>query len=139
MSGVEAAGFVLAALPLAISILEHYERTETTVRSFLRIKTEYRKCMRDLRYHNDRFEANLQLLLLQVAEDGKFEELLDDPGGPCWTDTELEEALRKRLLGRYESYLETIGELKKTVEKLHIAMGMNKVELQERVAGNFVS
>lgn len=140
MSGVEAAGFVLASLPLAISILEHYQETAAVLKTWWKIRTEYRKCVRDLKFHNDEFESNLlELLLPVIADDDKLEELLKDPGGPCWSDSSLEDALRERMPKRYESYLDTISMMKETVERLHVAMGMNMAELQKRVAGNFVS
>lgn len=43
MSGVEAAGFVLAAFPLCISALEHYRESAEVLKDWWRYKREYRK------------------------------------------------------------------------------------------------
>lgn len=43
MSGVEAAGFVLAAFPLLISALEHYRESAEVLKDWWRYKREYRK------------------------------------------------------------------------------------------------
>lgn len=43
MSGVEAAGFVLAAFPLLISALEHYRESAEVLKDWWRFKREYRK------------------------------------------------------------------------------------------------
>lgn len=43
MSGVEAAGLVLAAFPLLISALEHYRESAEVLKDWWRYKREYRK------------------------------------------------------------------------------------------------
>src|SRR5450756_1943529 len=53
----EITGFVLAALPLMISALEHYRESAEVLESWWKIKREYQKCMRNLKYHKVSFEA----------------------------------------------------------------------------------
>lgn len=46
-----------------------------------KIKREYIKCMRNLKYHKVAFEENLEELLLPlIADESKLQELLKDPG-----------------------------------------------------------
>jgi hypothetical protein len=77
----EIAGFVLAAIPLMISGLEHYRENAEVLESWWKIKREYQKCMRNLKYHKVSFEENLEELLLPlIADEDKLQQLLDDPG-----------------------------------------------------------
>lgn len=50
-----------------------------------KIKTEYRKCIRNLQYHKIAFEENHEeLFLLLIADEDTVQELLADPGGEAW-------------------------------------------------------
>ncbi|KUJ07975.1 uncharacterized protein LY89DRAFT_742271 [Mollisia scopiformis] len=115
MSGVEIAGFVLAAFPLLISALEHYRETAEVLEGWWNIKTEYKKCMRNIKYHQIVFEENLEELLLPlIADEEKLQRLLQNPGGHEWDDTELEKILQKRMPKTYSVYLDTIKMMAKT-------------------------
>ncbi|KAI9050907.1 hypothetical protein LZ554_005021 [Drepanopeziza brunnea f. sp. 'monogermtubi'] len=136
MSGVEIAGFVLATLPLMISALEHYRETSEVLETWWKIKQEYMKCMRNLKYHKVAFEENLEELLLPlIAEEERLQKLLKDPGGPEWGDRSLEAMLQHRLPKTYESYTDTIQEMKETILNLESALGMGKIHFQTRVTG----
>jgi hypothetical protein len=79
----EIAGFVLAAIPLMISGLEHYRESAEVLESWWKIKREYKTCMRNLKYHKVAFEENLEELLLPlIADEDKLQQLLNDPGRP---------------------------------------------------------
>lgn len=140
MSGIEVAGLVLGAFPLMISALEHFRETAEVLEGWWKIKCEYRKCMRNLKYHKLAFEENLEELLLPlVADEDKLQLLLKEPGGPAWKDQELEDTLRERMPKTYSSYSDTIEMMLETVEELDDALGMNKAYFQERVMGEYVS
>ena len=77
----EIAGFVLAAIPLMISGLEHYRENEEVLEGWWKIKREYQKCMRNLKYHKVAFEENLEELLLPlIVDEDKLQQLLNNPG-----------------------------------------------------------
>jgi len=140
MSGVEIAGFVLAAFPLMISALEHYRDTAEVLEGWWKIKCEYRKCMRNLKYHKLAFEEALEELLLPlIANEDKLQLLLKEPGGPAWKDQELEDMLKERMPKTYSSYLDTIEMMLETVQALDDALGMSKSHFQARVTGEYVS
>ncbi|TVY53885.1 hypothetical protein LCER1_G004426 [Lachnellula cervina] len=139
MSGIEVAGLVLGAFPLMISALEHFRETAEVLEGWWKIKCEYRKCMRNLKYHKLAFEENLEELLLPlVADEDKLQLLLKEPGGPAWKDQELEDTLRERMPKTYSSYSDTIEMMLETVEELDDALGMNKAYFQERVMGEYM-
>ncbi|KAH6719115.1 hypothetical protein BKA61DRAFT_474089 [Leptodontidium sp. MPI-SDFR-AT-0119] len=91
-----------------------------------KIKREYIKCMRNLKYHKVAFEENLEELLLPlIADESKLQELLKDPGGPSWQDRTLEAMLKERMPKTYSSYLDTIETMKETIQDLEEALGIN--------------
>ncbi|KFY40339.1 hypothetical protein V495_05476 [Pseudogymnoascus sp. VKM F-4514 (FW-929)] len=140
MSGVEAAGLVLGALPLMISALEHYRATAEVLNGWRWINADYRKCRHELIYCNDEFQTNLQELLLpMIADDEKLKILLEDPGGPSWEDPELNETLKKRIPSRYNSYVDTIHMLLDVVKGLEEALGMKLLYFTKRVTEDSVS
>ncbi|OBT68139.1 hypothetical protein VE03_01611 [Pseudogymnoascus sp. 23342-1-I1] len=140
MSGVEVAGIVLGTLPLMISALEHYRATASVITGWWKVKAEYRKCMHDLTYYKDEFEANLQELLLpMIADDKKLKLLLEDPGGLIWKDPELNETLRRRIPTRYDSYVDTIYMLHDVIRGLNEALGTRLPHFTKRVAEESVS
>ena len=140
MSGVEIAGFVLAAFPLMITALEHYRESAEVLEGWWKIKSEYRKCKNDLNYHKLAFEENLEELLLPlIADEDKLQRLLDHPGGPEWKDPNLEKLLQKRMPKTYSSYLDTIGMMMDVVQGLDDALGSSKMHFQSRVTEDYVS
>ena len=127
MSGVEIAGFVLGAIPLMISSLEHYRETAEVLEGWWKIKSEWRKCKNNLNYHKVAFEENLEELLLPlIADEDKLKLLLECPGGPEWKDPALEDMLKERMPKTYSAYLETIQEMREVVKGLNDALGTNK-------------
>ncbi len=60
MSGVEAAGFVLAVFPLLISALEDYRQGWEMIEDWWKIKREHKKCQQNLKLQKLVFEENLE-------------------------------------------------------------------------------
>lgn len=140
MSGVEIAGFVLGAIPLMISALEHYKDTAEVLDTWWKVKREWRKCKHDLKYHMTTFEENLEELLLPlIVDEERMKRLLENPGGPEWKDPALEILLKGRLPKTYSSYLDTMQEMKEVVNGLNDALGIGKVHFESRVTEDIVS
>lgn len=135
MSGVEAAGFVLAVFPLLISALEHYRESAEVLKSWWGFKKEYKKCKQNINIQRLIFEENLEELLAPVIkDDDQLNLLLAEPGGTRWKDPDLEMRLKERLPKSYELYLGIIREIKDVMEELKQELGISKVCLQEKVA-----
>lgn len=135
MSGIEAAGFVLAAFPMLISALEHHRQGYEVLEDWWRFKKEYKKCKQTLKLQKLFFEENLeQLLRPLVRDDDDLRLLLAEPGGDKWKDRELEQGLKKRLPKSYEIYLEIIDEVSDAMESLKNELGIRKVYFQNRLA-----
>jgi hypothetical protein len=64
-----------------ISGLEHYRESAEVLETWWKIKREYQKCIRNLKYYKVAFEENLEELLLPlIADEEKLHRLLNDPG-----------------------------------------------------------
>lgn len=63
-----------------ISGLEHYRESAEVLENWWKIKREYQKCVRNLKYHKVAFEENLEKLLLPlIVDEDKLQRLLNDP------------------------------------------------------------
>lgn len=135
MSGVEAAGFVLAAFPLLITALEDYRQGWEILEDWWRIKREYKKCQQNIKLQKLVFEENLeQLLSTLVYDEDELKLLIADPAGDKWRDAGLENGLKDRLPRSYDIYLETIGEIKSIMESLKQALGVDVTGFQGKLA-----
>jgi hypothetical protein len=132
MSGVEAAGFVLAVLPLLISALEDYRKGSEPLKDWWRFRTVYKECYQNISIQKIFFEENLEQLLTPLVEDeGQLAALLEKPGGDGWKDPDLEEMLKKKMPKSYDLYLGVIEEMNDVVEKLGNGLGITKVRQQQ--------
>jgi hypothetical protein len=135
MSGVEVAGFVLAAFPLAISALEHYRETAETLGVFWKIRREYKIWTHSLNICRLAFEQNLEEFLLPlITNDDELQQLIADPDGPEWKNPELEARLRQRLPKSYDLYLESIDRIKDVMTDLKRELRIGKAGFQSKVS-----
>lgn len=132
LTGVEIAGTVLAAFPLIISAMEHYERGFQPIKEWIRFRGEFATFLNALVRQKIFFRQNIEELLSPIiSSDYEMSVLLDNPGGRAWTDVELNDRLRRRLPGKYEyeCYTTTVSYILEVLEKL-----MGKL----KIAGNQV-
>lgn len=113
MSGLEVAGLVLGAFPIAIEILDRYKEVARRLGFWYKIAAEHKKCDSQLKYHKLLYENNLKRLLLPLTglEDKQIDKLLQNPAGSCWSETRTAECLEKRLGSSYEVYLQCMDEI----------------------------
>ena len=94
MSGVEALGFILAALPLLISAAEHYREGLQPFKEWKRYPLEVEAFSRDLEGQRCLFrntcEALLRAILSEEMGAETLEALLAEPGGEAWKDARFE-------------------------------------------------
>ena len=134
MSGIEVAGFVLAAFPIAISALEHYRETAEVLGLFWKIRREYKTWIHNLNIGRLAFEQNLeQFLLPLIADEDELQHLIANPAGPEWKNPELEVRLKQRLPKSYNLYLESIDHINDVMNELKHELGIDKAGFQCRV------
>lgn len=121
MSGLEVAGLVLGAFPLAIEVLGRYKEVARRLGFWYKIAAEHKKCDSQLKFHQLVYVSNLKKLLLPLAglNDARIDELLDNPGGKSWTEARTAENLEKRLGESHEIYLQCIAEFHEWLEAMN--------------------
>ncbi|KAF2233971.1 hypothetical protein EV356DRAFT_533271 [Viridothelium virens] len=97
MSGIEIAGLVLAAIPLVISALEHYEETISSTRAFWKYHEVLNRMRRELRNQHTLFEQSIDVLLRPITTNEQRIEMIDNTNSKLWQDPAIEEELRNHL------------------------------------------
>jgi hypothetical protein len=127
VSGIEAAGLILAVFPLVISALEDYGGCVESMKDWVRFKANYVVYLNSLNRQKIFFRQNIEDLLSSVVESGfDMARMLEDPDDAAWKASGLEDKLRMRLSreSEYECYMEImfsfLSALKKLESKLHI-------------------
>lgn len=127
MSGVEAAGLVLGALPLIIAALEHYAQGVSILKRLRRFHHELRGVIGQLRTEFLIFTNTCEILLQGIVRDNDLMcRLLEDPGGELWSDSNLDARLKERLRGAHEDYLETVSHMKQVMEEFETRLRLDK-------------
>lgn len=123
---------MLGAFPLLISALEHYRQSVEVLDDWWQIKKEYTKCKNEVKIQELAFEGNLERFLLPlVVDDDEVAMLIAEPGGSCWKNPVLEEILKGRLPKSYDLFVDTISDIKVTMEDLKRELGVSREAFQE--------
>lgn len=144
MSGIEIAGLVLGAFPLAISAMEHFEQSKNVARTFYRIRRVHRKTLGKVKDCQLKFRLNMKALLLPLLVDDtvtkiEYEQLLANPGGAGWREEHVEEALAERLGECYERYIELLKEMGEVMVTLCKATKVDDEDFQALLKSRDVS
>ena len=122
----EVAGFILAALPLVISGLEHYADGVTTITKWWSYKRELKSLIRVLDAEYARFLGTCEKILDGLVPPEQLTDLICQPGGPLWKDVTLNKKLKMRLQRSYSPYLLSVEDMANAVRDLEL-----KLELGE--------
>lgn len=134
MSGLEVAGAVLGAFPIALIVLEEYREVARRLDRFHKIRLEYKKCRDALKYQQLTFTMHLrQLLLPLLVDDDKIDDLLSAPGGDGWKEPSVANFLRSRLLESYELYLDLVTEMKHILDHIHKELAADSEPIQQQL------
>ena len=109
----EIVGLVLAAVPLLISALEHYEKAVDPVVAFFRWRQRLPKVIRGLYMENAAYEQNIRLLLSQATSDAELSDMINNPNCGGWKSADLEDALKDQLGDAYTPCMSTVKEMAK--------------------------
>ncbi len=85
----EVAGFILVALPLVISGLNHYADGVTTITKWWSYKRELKSLLRTLDAAYTRFLPTCEKVLDGLVQSEQLEDLIDQRGGPMRRDVSL--------------------------------------------------
>ncbi|KAK8109060.1 hypothetical protein PG984_014861 [Apiospora sp. TS-2023a] len=138
MSGIEVAGVVLGAFPLAIWALERYQGVAKQMGFWYEIRSEYQRNSNALKFHRLLFERNLeQLLLPLVGNDDRLQDMISKPGGPVWKDAEIQKALETRLQKSYALYIAILGDMDRAMKELNQELAVEDTYVQSRSEGRY--
>ncbi|KAF6818454.1 hypothetical protein CSOJ01_01834 [Colletotrichum sojae] len=134
MSGLEIAGIVLCAVPVAITALEKYGELARRLGLFNKIRPEHKRCSDRLCYFHVSLKRHLRQLLLPLTNDDLLvEDLLSNPGGKGWTDPTIVARLQERLQGSYELYVDYIQEVERVMRSIHQELAFDLQGVQGQV------
>ena len=119
MTGAEVVGFVLAAIPLVISALEHYEDFAQPTKDFFHQKRYRRKLLQELYIIHTSYDQAIRLLLKGIAKTTSDREvMMDDPRNKLWREGYIAESLSDQLGLVYKPFLLTIEEVAEMLAEL---------------------
>lgn len=127
MSGIEVAGLVLGAFPLALEVLDRYKEVARRFGFWYKIAAEHKKCDSQLKFHQLVYINRLKKLLLPLAglDDNRIDELLLSPGGEVWAEASTVKILERRLGDSYEVYSQCMMEYKEWLEAMKHALAFD--------------
>ena len=119
MSGVEAASFVLAVLPLLISAAEHYDDCIRPVLRYRKIAAEVKLFQRQLKIQKTIFKNQCQNLLESVVEHDAARRMLGvGAEDPSWKDAILEKLLSERLGASREACITSVELIQERLQSI---------------------
>ena len=139
MSGLEIAGLVLGALPLAIEVLDRYSEVADRIDVFFKIKAEYDEWHRRLEFNHLLFKRNVEELLLplmvdDITKEDNIPKLMKDPFGSWWTEPEMAHLLQERLRDGYKVYMGCIQDIEQVMEDIVRELALGHAAVQSKIA-----
>ncbi|KAI4253148.1 MAG: hypothetical protein LQ352_003858 [Teloschistes flavicans] len=126
VTGVETAGLVLAALPLVISALQHYNEGLKPLKDFARYKSVINELSNDISLQKCLLRGTCEKLLTGLVDsESHLACLLDGPTSPAWREEQLALRLQERLQDSYSNYCELVSTISLAFGKLHYKIGLN--------------
>ena len=124
-TGVETAGLVLAAFPLALVGLSQLLEGLHKFRRWRQIHLQVKNYEIRLRSQKAIYRNTLLLLLVKIVQtDEDTTAMLADPTGKVWKKAEYDHLLRRRLDGAYDAFFETLESMVTTLSEVEKKLGI---------------
>lgn len=143
MSGVEAAGLVVDAVPIIISVLERVQRLGPKSSEGRR---DYQRLRLELDFNLLLFRRTLEVLLKDTLESSELDDLLSNPTSSQWQSPTVEDALRTGLGPAYPAFLdltvknfETVSSIEKSLQKITNGSKVITIALRKASSANSIS
>ncbi|KAI1152397.1 hypothetical protein F4825DRAFT_418906 [Nemania diffusa] len=121
MSGLEIAGLVLGALPLAIQAVQGYREALHSI-SPKHVKRYLDSIERDLQTEHLRLQNTCETLLVGIVSQLDIQSMIKDPFGPGWKS--YVDKLRLRLYASYDAFDECIKAMYMAIKELKSKLGI---------------
>lgn len=128
VTGIETAGLALAVFPLVVSGLQSYADGARTIKDMWRPEMALKSLIRDIGMEKCKFENTCTFLLEGMVTDLHLTRLMECPGGPLWSEHDLQEKLENRLRRATVvlCYMDAMQELTSTLQVLQDNLGIDK-------------
>lgn len=125
MSGIEAANFVLAAIPICTAAIGAAKDSIDTIEHFWKWKLELPHIISKLEAERLSLLLTMRLLILSVRPLTKeIDSMFEDPQGALWTDTSIVTELQSRHKEAYAIIESSIRGIASLMEKLMTKLGL---------------
>ena len=127
MSGIEAAGLVLAVFPIVVSGLQHLTDGLETISNWRRYRRDLAKYSRTLETQRIVYLNTIERLfegIIQSSDD--FEEFMENPGAAFALNPQYEEKLRSRLGRSYGNYKKIIADMLEALKGARKELGIDE-------------
>ncbi|TVY19368.1 hypothetical protein LARI1_G003447 [Lachnellula arida] len=138
-TGVEAAGLVLAVLPLFISALEHYKEGLDPIKIFLDYDNQLPIHIHRLSCQHIQYELTLRILLSEITEGDELAEMIMTPFGNDWKGVGIQQKVKARLRESYGAYERTVKRMEGLLQSLAKKMSIDytrTADLESLLANN---
>ena len=127
MSGIEAAGLVLAVFPIVVSGLQHFTEGLETVKNWRRYNRELAKYSRTLETQRIVYLNTIERLFEGIIQSNdEFEAFMNNPGPAFALDPRYEERLRERLGRSYGNYNRIVADMLDALRAAEKALGIEE-------------
>ncbi|KAL8791921.1 MAG: hypothetical protein Q9195_005497 [Heterodermia aff. obscurata] len=113
----EAAGFVLAALPLLVEGLRAYLKGIESIKKYWQHTKILKRLIRKFQVEEKKLENTCTELLVGLVDDIELGELLEQPGGKKWQEKGLQLSLRRRLGASYQVFFDAVTDMTEVTEE----------------------
>ena len=125
MSGIEAAGLVLGAIPLLISAAEHYREGFEPLKEFWKFETEFQSFVEELEVQDKIFSNNIEKLIQPYVTDKEMHAIINDRNSMI-VNPQLERNVQKRLADSYKAYMSVVKKVNAIVTALQDQLGIKE-------------
>ncbi|GIZ38795.1 hypothetical protein CKM354_000219600 [Cercospora kikuchii] len=126
MAGLELAGVILAIFPIIVEGAELYMKGAHALARWRTFNRVLKRLLLRIDLEQVKFYNNCEALLRDITEPGQLQRLMKDPGGPEWSQSDLQHRLEKQLGRSYRVYMEATSEINRLLEEIR-----NKLELDQ--------
>lgn len=127
MSGIEAAGLILAVFPIVVNGLQHSREGVETIKSWKHYRRDLARYSRSLETQRIVYLNTIEMLFEGIIQSNdELEAFIEDPGVAFSHKAQYEERLRNRLGRSYGNYNQIMAYMLKALEAARKELGIGE-------------
>jgi len=124
MSGFEVAGIALGSFPIMIGALELYINGASTIQRWRVFKRRLKSLLNSIETEQVKLKNVFEKLLWGIAHPTQIEEMIGDPFGALWKNTDIYTKIRQRLQRSLKVFERTVEDIREITEELKQKLGI---------------